>query len=155
MLVSGLSTRRASLSFHENASFARRWPKGIRIFSFSCLHRSLGYRGDESTFGLFRPSPCYGRLPKEFPLRTSQHFRRFQTCDPIPATRYFGMRLGFEHFGRMPKYSCCLSHKFDLLIDESVPPPAGQGNRIVERSFPARWGFKRSDARGPGSATRF
>src|SRR5450631_1444754 len=58
---------------------------GIREASpFLVFHnprRSLEYREDESSFGLFGSSPFYGHPPKEFPLRTSRRFRRFQTFD--------------------------------------------------------------------------
>jgi hypothetical protein len=41
------------------------------------------------------------------------------------------------------------------ILERDELAAAGQRYRIVERSFPARRYFKRSDARGPGSARRF
>ncbi len=37
----------------------------------------------------------------------------------------------------------------------ALVPDGGKRFRIIKRSFPARRYFKRSDARGPGSARRF
>ena len=51
-----------------------------------------------------------------------------------------------------PDEPACRPALEDLM---ALVPDGGKRFRIIKRSFPARRYFKRSDARGPGSARRF